>query len=68
VNSAIVRAAAREVFEAYNQAILRGDLQAALFWRPIVVERLELLSGDDTNPAGVIGADGEEPEGRGSAL
>lgn len=68
MNSAIVRAAAREVLEAYNQAILRGDLQAALFWRPIVVERLELLSGDDTDSAGVVGVDGDESEGRGGAL
>lgn len=68
MNSAIVRAAAREVLEAYNQAMLRGDIQQALFWRPIVVERLELLSGDDEDFGRVVGVDGDESEGRGSAL
>ena len=63
MNSDIVRAATREVLEAYNQAILRGDLAGALFWRPYVVERLELLSGDYEDSARVVGVDGDEPEG-----
>ena len=55
MNLPIVRAATREVLEAYMAALRNGDLQQALFWRAYVVERLELLSeyvGDSTGPSG----------------
>ena len=55
MNLPIVRAATREVLEAYEQALRRGDLAGALFWRPYVVERLELLGeyvGDSAGPGG----------------
>ena len=64
MNSVIVRAATREVLEAYMEALRRGDLESALFWRPYVVERLELLGGDRTDIAGIVGIDGNESEGR----
>ncbi len=57
MNLPIVRAATREVLEAYEQAVRRGDLQAALFWRPYVVERLELLNEHSRNPASPGGTD-----------
>lgn len=55
MDSVIVRAATREVLEAYVDALRRGDEIAAHFWRPYVVERLELLSehvGDSTGTGG----------------
>ena len=57
MNSAIVRAATREVLEAYEQALRRGDLAGALFWRPYVVERLELLNEHVGDSTGTGGAD-----------
>jgi hypothetical protein len=43
--SSVLEASAREVYEAYNEALLRQDWLSARFWRPIVIERLEILSG-----------------------
>ena len=57
MNLPIVRAATREVLEAYEQALRRGDLAGALFWRPYVVERLELLNEHSRNPTGPSGTD-----------
>ena len=45
MNWTIVRASAREVFEAYWESLERRDLPGALFWRQILLDRLELLSG-----------------------
>lgn len=40
----LVEASAREVWEAYHEALVRQDWPSARFWRPILIERLELLS------------------------
>lgn len=45
MNWIVVRASAREVFEAYWECLERRDLVQGLFWRQILLERLELLSG-----------------------
>ena len=60
----ILRAATNEVLEAYLLALRQGDYWAAEFWRPYVLERLELIGGDDEDIAGVVGTDGDESEGR----
>ena len=57
MNSVIVRAATREVLEAYMLALRNGDLASAAFWRPYVVERLELLNEHARNTAGSSGTD-----------
>jgi len=57
MNSVIVRAATREVLEAYMLALRNGDLLGAAFWRPYVVERLELLNEHARNTAGPSGTD-----------
>ena len=57
MNSVIVRAATREVLEAYMLALRNGDLASAAFWRPYVVERLELLNEHARNTAGTSGTD-----------
>lgn len=59
----ILEASAREVYEAYHEALLRKDWISARFWRPIVIERLGLLSGranDSERPADTYRAN---PEG-----
>lgn len=51
----IVEASAREVFEAYWQALERRDPVAVLFWREVLLERLGVLngaSGDSGRPSG----------------
>lgn len=63
MSSQIVEASAREVFEAYYQAIERGDWPSARFWRPILIERLEVLSGAKTNRGGSATAHREQSEG-----
>jgi hypothetical protein len=45
VNSTIVRASAREVFEAYWQALERKDPAAIFFWREVLLDRLGVLNG-----------------------
>jgi hypothetical protein len=45
VNSTIVRASAREVYEAYYECLERRDFAGALFWRQVLLERLGLLNG-----------------------
>ena len=57
MNSVIVRVATREVLEAYMLALRNGDLASAAFWRPYVVERLELLNEHARNTAGTSGTD-----------
>jgi hypothetical protein len=55
VNWTIVEASAREVFEAYWQALERRDTVAVLFWREVLLERLGVLngaSGDSGRPSG----------------
>lgn len=54
----VVEASAREVFEAYVQAIQREDLEAILFWRPVVVERLVVMRGILEDYLRNSGADG----------
>ena len=56
----IVRVATREVLEAYMVALRNNDIEAALFWRPYVVERLELLSEHVTDSRSVGGTDQAE--------
>jgi hypothetical protein len=58
-----MRAAANEVLEAYLEAVRRGDFAGAHFWRPWVVERLELLKDVDGDTAADFGAYGAESEG-----
>lgn len=60
----ILRAATNEVLEAYLFALRAGDSWSAEFWRPIVIERLELMNGDDEDSARVAGINGDESEGR----
>ena len=57
MNLDIVRVATREVLEAYMLALRNGDLLGAAFWRPYVVERLELLNEHARNTAGSSGTD-----------
>lgn len=60
MDSRILQAATREVLEAYIEAIRRQDFDAAWFWRPYVVERLELLSEHVGDSTGIGGADSAE--------
>lgn len=56
--SSVVEASAREVFEAYVQAIQREDIEGILFWRPVVVERLVVMRGIVEDYLRDSGADG----------
>lgn len=54
MSSEIAKASAREVYEAYYEALQRQDWPSIRFWRPIVIERLEQLGGaisDSERPA-----------------
>jgi hypothetical protein len=53
VNWTIVRASAREVYEAYWEALERREPVAILFWREVLLERLGALNGaaDDSERA-----------------
>jgi hypothetical protein len=68
VDSQILRAATNEVLEAYLFALRQQDFYAADFWRPYVLQRLELMGGDDEDSARVVRVDGDEPEGRGGSF
>jgi len=61
VNLDIVRVATREVLEAYMLAIRNRDYWAADFWRPYVVERLELLNAHRADIDATCGTDSDEP-------
>lgn len=55
MNSTIVRASAREVYEAYWEALERREPVAILFWREVLLERLGVLNGatgDSGRPSG----------------
>lgn len=60
-NWEILEAASREVFEAYVEALQRGDAESVAFWRPIVVERLVLMHGAIEHYYGASGADSSKP-------
>ena len=62
MNYRIVEASAREVFEAYWQALERGELSAVLFWREILLERLGVLNGAPGNSSGPSGAHRDSPQ------
>lgn len=49
MSSEVARASAREVFEAYHQALINQDWASVRFWRPVLIERLELISGTSTD-------------------
>lgn len=57
----ILEASSREVFEAYIEALERGDLERATFWRPIVVERLGMMRGALEDYLRHSGTDGAQP-------
>ncbi len=61
MNLDIVRVATREVLEAYMLAIRNRDYWAADFWRPYVVERLELLNAYRADIDATCGTDSDEP-------
>lgn len=52
----IVRASAREVYEAYWQALERREPVAILFWREVLLERLGVLNGATGNSGRPSGA------------
>ena len=58
MNSQIVQASAREALEAYMESLERLDFEQASFWRSIVIERLEVLSGSIEDSPRPYGADG----------
>jgi hypothetical protein len=60
-NWEVLKAATREVLEAYHEAVVRGDVESAEFWRPIVVERLVLIRGAFEHYHGASGADSSKP-------
>lgn len=59
----VVKASAREVFEAYHEALQRQDLPGAMFWRAILLERLELLGGSAEDSGRLTGPNRANPEG-----
>jgi hypothetical protein len=63
VNWQIVEASAREVFEAYWEALDRRDAGRIFFWRSVLLERLAVLNGATHNSVEPPGAYGAGPEG-----
>ena len=61
MNSTIVRASAREVFEAYWQALERKDAPAIFFWREILLDRLGVLNGATGDSGRAPGAHRDGP-------
>jgi hypothetical protein len=61
VNWTIVEASAREVFEAYWNALERKDAHAVFFWREILLERLGVLNGATGHSGRPFGADRDRP-------
>jgi hypothetical protein len=61
VNSTIVRASAREVYEAYFEALQRREPVAILFWREVLLERLGVLNGATGNSERPSGAHRDGP-------
>lgn len=47
--SSVVEASAREIYDAYYQALVRQDWPSVRFWRPVLIERLGQLNGRATN-------------------
>lgn len=60
----ILEASAREVLEAYREALLRDDVLSEQFWRPIVIERLVMMHGAIEHFERLSGTDSAEQEGR----
>lgn len=58
----------REVAQALQEAVERGNAQDVLFWKQVLSERVEVLIATVNSDRSVTGTNGDEPEGSGGTI